>query len=175
VTQSSTLSAPFYTLRHPSVPAHLPPVTVMTVDILPTSLPLDASRHFSDALAPYLRALVAGYRGERADADVARALERATVVQEGNLVGRHEWLGEKVDVWRSSVGRLPGGVESRSGEATETAAKTGGEQAPALGTQRKRRVLMLGSGMVAGPAVNELCRHRGVELVIGILLACYPV
>jgi alpha-aminoadipic semialdehyde synthase len=62
---------------------------MMAVDILPTSLPLDASTHFSSVLQPYLSALVREYKGmEPRDDDEARlraALARATIAQGGKL------------------------------------------------------------------------------------------
>lgn len=114
----------------------------MAVDILPTALPIDASTHFSNVLVPYLESLVAGYKGSY-QGGLKGALDRATVTREGKLVEKHAWLGEKVEAWRSS----------NSGK-TET-------------TTRKRRILMLGSGMVAGPAVSEICKRRDIELIVG--------
>ena len=71
-------------------------------------------------------------------------MSRATVAQEGRLLGKHTWLGEKVEAWRAS-----------SSAEAQTAV-------------RKRRVLMLGSGMVAGPAVTEICKRGDVELIVGM-------
>ena len=117
----------------------------MAVDILPTALPIDASTHFSNVLVPYLESLVAGY--ECSDQGKLKgALDRATVAQEGNLIEKHAWLGEKVEAWRSSSSRN-----------TRTAT-------------RKQRILMLGSGMVAGPAVSEICKRDDIELTVGKFL-----
>jgi alpha-aminoadipic semialdehyde synthase len=30
----------------------------------------------------------------------------------------------------------------------------------------RKKVLMLGSGMVAGPAVDEICKRRDVEILV---------
>lgn len=117
----------------------------MAVDILPTALPIDASTHFSNVLVPYLESLVADYNGsDRGEPE--GALNRATVAREGKLAEKHAWLGEKVEAWRASG--------SRKTQATV----------------RKRRVLILGSGMVAGPAVSEICKRDDIELVVGKLL-----
>lgn len=69
----------------------------MSVDILPTQLPLDASCHFSNALMPYLRVLVREYQGEsigetKEDAPLVEALERATIAKRGRLTEGHGWL-----------------------------------------------------------------------------------
>lgn len=115
---------------------------MMAVDILPTALPIDASTHFSNVLISYLESLIAGYKGSD-QGKLKGGLDRATVAKEGQLVGKHAWLGEKVEAWRkSSSGR----------------AQTMG---------RKQRVLMLGSGMVAGPAVSEICKRDDIEFVVG--------
>lgn len=146
--RSSTLSAPFFSIR-PS-PA-LPPVTLMAVDILPTALPLEASTHFSDVLVPYLRTLIGEYRGaSEADegAEFRRAaLERATVARSGSLSKHFEWLKEPLGTW---------------------AASTASDAEPKVAVPlRKKRILLLGSGMVAGPAIEAICKRSDVELVVG--------
>jgi alpha-aminoadipic semialdehyde synthase len=63
---------------------------MMAVDILPSSIPYDASVHFSTVLMPYLRVLAQDYRGGMSksveDNDLRRSLEDATVAQRGHLV-----------------------------------------------------------------------------------------
>jgi len=116
----------------------------MAVDILPTALPIDASTHFSNVLVPYLGSLIAGY--QRSDQGKLKgALDRATVAQEGQLLEKHAWLGEKVKAWRTS-------------SSGETQAMTS-----------RKRVLILGSGMVAGPAISEICKRGDIELIVGKL------
>ena len=142
LTHTTTLCDPFYTSRPANLPSHLPGVQMMAVDILPTALPIDSSTHFSNVLVPYLESLVAGYKGSD-KGELGGALDRATVSQEGQLLGKHAWLGGKVEAWRMS-----------SGGKAQT-------------TTRMRRVLMLGSGMVAGPAISEICKRGDVELIVG--------
>ncbi|KAH9916537.1 Saccharopine dehydrogenase-domain-containing protein [Fomitopsis serialis] len=156
---ASTLSAPFFSIQ-PS--PTLPPVAIMAVDILPTALPLEASEHFSNVLAPYLRTLIDEYRGlpNHAD-DAARlrraALERATVAKGGQLSKDFEWLKEPLGSWAAGCKASEGA--SPIGAASEAAQKLGVPP-------RKKRVLMLGSGMVAGPAIEAICRRPYVELVV---------
>ena len=142
LTHTTTLCDPFYTSRPANVPLHLPGVQMMAVDILPTALPIDASTHFSSVLLPYLESLIAGYKGSD-QGKLRGALARATVAEEGKLMEKHTWLGEKVEAWR----------RSNSGK-TQT-------------TTKKQRVLMLGSGMVASPAVTEICKRSDIELIVG--------
>ena len=121
----------------------------MAVDILPTALPTDASTHFSNVLVPYLECLIASYKGSD-QGKLKDTLDRATVAQEGKLVEKHAWLGEKVETWRaSSNSKVPP-------------------------TTKKRRILMLGSGMVAGPAVSEICKRDDIELIVGRSLIRTP-
>lgn len=132
----------------------------MSVDILPSSLPLDASTHFSDVLVPYLSALIREYRGEgirEEEKEYVEALRDATVASRGELQGKHEWLQEPVEKWRSTC--TPAGLAG--------ATATGKGSAQRACVQKKKKVLVLGSGMVAGPAVEELCKHGDVELVVG--------
>ncbi|KIJ19435.1 hypothetical protein PAXINDRAFT_68974 [Paxillus involutus ATCC 200175] len=141
---ASTISEPFFKHRPSTLPAHLPSVQIMSVDILPSSLPLDASQHFCGVLMPYLKALIKEYRGEPVEQEYSDALKVATVARDGQLQGKHTGLAEHIEKWR-----LSGVVTAQS----ESVAK-------------KKRVLMLGSGMVAGPAVQELCRRSDVELIV---------
>lgn len=161
--RASTLSDPSFKYRPPSLPSHLPTLNIMSVDILPTSLPFDASNHFSSVLTPYLRALVNKYRGRPVNANAEKeyedALSRATVASEGRLADKHAWLLELVEKWRST---------STSSMSTQGPNDTDTIPTTAAGdTIRKKKVLMLGSGMVAGPAVEEICKRRDVELVVG--------
>ena len=124
----------------------------MAVDILPSSLPLDASRHFSDVVFPYLQGLIREYKGEKeAGGGYREALDRATVAKGGALVGKHKWLEEPLEAWR---------------ERSNVQCSTVSEGAR-TGSVRKKKVLMLGSGMVAGPAVDEICKRNDVELFVG--------
>jgi len=143
MSRASTLSDPFFKHRPPTLPGHLPSVQIMSVDILPSSLSLDASEHFCRVLMPYLKAVIQEYRGQSVQQEYFDALKTATVAKDGQLQGIHTWLEDPLDKWRRSAAKLEG----------------------SLG--KKKKVLMLGSGMVAGPAVRELCQRSDVELVVG--------
>lgn len=142
MSRASTISEPFFKYRPSTLPAHLPSVQIMSVDILPSSLPLDASEHFCRVLMPYLKAAIQEYRGLPVKQEYSEALKTATVAKDGQLQGTHTWLEDPLDKWRRSAVKLEG-------------------------SPRKKKVLMLGSGMVAGPAVQELCKRSDVELVVG--------
>ncbi|KAI0819731.1 Saccharopine dehydrogenase-domain-containing protein [Trametes gibbosa] len=164
LSRHTTLSSPFYTVRPATLPAHLPSLTTMAVDILPTALPLEASQHFSKAFLPYLRSVLAGYTPSGVDGEATRrtreaeALDRATVASGGELRQGWEWLRGPLGVWRDGLrASAPPDVVSESVDADKRPAATG---------TRPKKVLMLGSGMVAPPAVKELCRRQDVQLVV---------
>ncbi|PCH34748.1 hypothetical protein WOLCODRAFT_139556 [Wolfiporia cocos MD-104 SS10] len=169
----STLSAPFFSTRPPSLPAHLPSVTMMAVDILPTALPLEASQHFSQVLLPYLRMLIGEYGGggarqsaHRGDAParellLKQALDRATVAQRGKLSEPLAWLEQPLGIWHSA--RDVPAAESESYNLSEDSVC---ERRETRAFKEKKRVLMLGSGMVAGPAIEEICKRGDVQLVV---------
>ncbi|PFH49159.1 hypothetical protein AMATHDRAFT_148287 [Amanita thiersii Skay4041] len=155
---ATTLSSPFFKITPQTKPGEppLPEVQVMSVDILPTSIPFDASRHFSNALMPYLERVLGYYSDMNAIGKEdwqARALERASVAVGGALTGKHAWLQEGVDKCRSELVFKSSSVP----EATEVMPS---------GTLKKKRVLLLGSGMVAGPAVGHIAQRNDVELVV---------
>ncbi|KAI0758651.1 Saccharopine dehydrogenase-domain-containing protein [Trametes elegans] len=168
LTRHTTLSSPFYTARPPSLPAHLPSVTIMSVDILPTALPLEASQHFSKAFLPYLRSVISGYtepgRSVQSEQEgkIRSALERATVTTGGELTAAFDWLRKPLGVWKESV------VAASAAEHHHTSGNVAhAERHKAIpGVLPKKRVLMLGSGMVAPPAVAELAKRRDVQLVV---------
>jgi alpha-aminoadipic semialdehyde synthase len=73
--------------------------------------------------------------------EIDQTLNRARIVANSELLEKHEWLQDNVDKWRStqSVGLLP----------------------------QKKKVLLLGSGLVAGPAVEVFLKRPDVHLTIG--------
>ena len=144
VSRATTIDAPSFDVDG---------VTVVAVDILPASLPRDASVHFSERLLRYVRSVVNDYKGANdEDVEASNALKRATIASHGRLEKRHEWLAPKVEAWRATQ-------ESRRVDASGIGG-SGGYVA-------KKRVLVLGSGMVAGPAVDQLAGRPDVELIVG--------
>ncbi|GAA6037702.1 hypothetical protein JCM8097_002296 [Rhodosporidiobolus ruineniae] len=91
--------------------SHPTSTQISSVEILPAALPLDASTSFSSSLLPYLRRLLNGSlppAGTGAPNSLEGALERATLVKEGKLAEKHEWLyglleGEKVEKRQKAV------------------------------------------------------------------------
>ncbi|KAJ7069890.1 Saccharopine dehydrogenase-domain-containing protein [Mycena amicta] len=149
LTRSSTLSEPFYKTRPSTLPGHLPSVQMMAVDILPASIPWNSSQHFSNALSPYLDALINHYQS---GAPLSPELQRATIASHGRLTKQHEWL------WEANISsfRLSGPNALPSTDPVEITGKV----------LKKKKVLLLGSGMVAGPVVETLAQRRDIELVI---------
>ncbi|KAI0698029.1 Saccharopine dehydrogenase-domain-containing protein [Cytidiella melzeri] len=155
---ASTLSKPFFRTRPNDLPAHLPSVTMMAVDILPTALSRESSMHFSRVLLPYLRTLVKKYRFGRKhaclrheeDNERLRALDRATVADCGHLKEDHKWLENPLSVWRAQCQIM----QQEVSKAAEPA------------VVHRKKVLMLGSGMVAGPAIDEIASHSDTELLV---------
>jgi alpha-aminoadipic semialdehyde synthase len=122
----------------------------MAVDILPASIPLDASNHFSEALLPYMKSLIREYRGEQLSNDHREALARATITTRGELREQHRWLGKSVQAWREN-----------------TSPPSPSHPSPTVTTNSKKKVLILGSGMVAAPAVDEISKRPDIELLFG--------
>ncbi|KAI5116909.1 hypothetical protein M0805_000804 [Coniferiporia weirii] len=160
--RSSTLSEPFFSIDLPSAfpnmsPPHasLPPLQIMSVDILPTALPLEASTSFSKGILPYVRGVARRYgkdnklgSGKDGEAtELQDALERATIASAGKLRERHQWLEKSVNTSR----------QLQSKDSSERRS---------LNPLPKKKILLLGSGMVAGPAVDEICRRSDVALTI---------
>jgi len=129
----------------------------MSVDILPSEIPLDSSRHFSDKLMPYLRSLVRSEAGRDLspeDASHLEVLRRGTIIKGGKLREPHAWL-----------------LSQLTGPSTQPVTDSSSLDVAGLTTtehgKRKHRVLILGSGMVAKPAVDHIASRKDIELIVG--------
>ncbi|KAJ3859108.1 Saccharopine dehydrogenase-domain-containing protein [Lentinula novae-zelandiae] len=228
VTHATTLGKPFYKMEHissssnGSSPAFTSqtllkhPVYVQSVDILPASLPVDASEHFSNGLKKYLWGVVRQYASgveavnvasqETREAEtrdevkeVEDALQRATIASRGRLAGRFAeegFLGAKVGAYRAKrdatgVDDLtrpfyggskrclsslsPGSSSSFTTSPASSMLSPPSSPLPPLPTSPKhpkhpKRILLLGSGMVAGPAIRwimqRIMKEKDVVLVV---------
>ncbi|KAF5390911.1 hypothetical protein D9757_004030 [Collybiopsis confluens] len=222
LTHSTTLSDPHYKIDVPvstSQSTSLKPdsasssheLWIQAVDILPASLPFDASNHFSQGLWDYLRAVArryaayadwenskAGTRLFSSDVPIQRLganlsveehsnaiqleeqFRRATIASSGRLVGRFapgekdEWLGERVRNYRDKVAASSVGARRAVPSLALNPSALGVGSVPvnavrgmaSLSTFRPKRILLLGSGMVAGPAVRHIAERKDVELVV---------
>ncbi|QRV95699.1 hypothetical protein RhiJN_23717 [Ceratobasidium sp. AG-Ba] len=179
VTHPTSICAPIY--------QHESGVQLMTIEILPAELPKDASKHFAGALEPYLKALVV----QRGGKDVKEkyrerhqlaldALDRATIAEKGVLRPKHAWLMDRVEAYwveqkqkggvKEQVGGVKAGVESQAPDATvtpsEILAPSSDSRSAASSGHGKKTVLLLGSGMVARPAVDVFLGRKDVRLVV---------
>ena len=148
-----------FTARPIDHPPELPGIQVMSVDILPSEIPLDSSRHFSHKLLPYIRSLIRAQQGKSLSAEDAihmETIQRGTIAQNGKLQEPHSWLASRVGSLTGSsfIAQAPLIPEPTSAPVTASGAK-------------KKRVLLLGSGMVARPAINHIATRKDVELVVG--------
>jgi alpha-aminoadipic semialdehyde synthase len=169
VSRAATIDDPFFIARPAQHPPQLPGIQVMSVDILPSEIPLDSSRHFSDKLMPYLRSLVraeAGRNLSRDDASHLEVLRRGTIIEGGKLRGPHAWLSSHLT----------------GPSSTQTIANSNSQDVAGLNTaehgKRKHRVLILGSGMVAKPAVDHIASRKDIELIVGecpLPISCFKL
>ena len=68
---------------------------MMTVDILPSELPREASLHFSTALFPYVKAIVgANYSVPLEDLELPEAIRKALIVYQGKLTPDYAYIGK---------------------------------------------------------------------------------
>ena len=159
VSRAATIDEPVFTARPKDHPQDLPGIQVMSVDILPSELPLDSSCHFSDKLLPYLRSLIRSEQGKPLSPEDALNLEtiqRGTIAQGGKLQEPHSWLANRLGSLTSPLVSAPGLLAREEPTSIKTA-----------GVSKKRRVLLLGSGMVARPAVDHIATRKDVELLVG--------
>ncbi|KAK4048433.1 hypothetical protein OIV83_004779 [Microbotryomycetes sp. JL201] len=137
VTRATTVNDPFLQIdaatgemsRDPASPRT---TQVSAVEIYPSTLAVDSSKHFSSCIMPYVDSLVKDPTCSNNQDPLARALRRAIVVENGQLAEKHHWL------------------QTLLSEADKP----------------KRKVVLLGSGLVAGPAVRTLAARSDLDVVI---------
>jgi alpha-aminoadipic semialdehyde synthase len=91
---------------------------------------------------------------------VSRTVKQASIAESGQLTTRHQWLQAMVNAL-SSTGTIPT-AKAGGGTGSKTTNSVDKRSAP-------KSVLLLGSGLVAGPAVDVLAGRSDVRLVIGNL------
>ncbi|WVQ99333.1 hypothetical protein IAU59_006466 [Kwoniella sp. CBS 9459] len=129
-------------------------ILISSIDILPTELAADASTHFSSKILPLVRRALLPDSKEGDAVQETDTLERAKIVDDGRLTADHQWLGERVEAWQA---------ESSSMSSERSVSTTAKQPRAARG---KKKVLLLGSGLVAGPAVEVFASRPDVHLAI---------
>ncbi|KAG0307666.1 hypothetical protein BGZ98_010135 [Dissophora globulifera] len=131
-----------------------PGVQIMSVDILPSELPLESSQHFSDSLYPFVKELIR-------DNNEHPVLSGATIAEGGALKPAHHGLSKilkdtnaKENLAKIKAAALQGGASSST-------------KSTSFGTSTKpKKVLLCGSGFVAGPLVDYLLRDPQISITI---------
>lgn len=155
-------------------------VLISSTDILPTELrqfdskspslvrqltvlAKDASTYFSSKILPYVKHLVSP---RQSSCQLEETIQRATIVQDGQIQSKHEWLMPNVEKWRSGQKNA-----KEKPKPTLPASSNPSKPTSAL-APKKKKVLLLGSGLVAGPAVEVFSSRRDISLGIGELASC---
>ncbi|ORY32502.1 putative Saccharopine dehydrogenase [Naematelia encephala] len=140
-------------------------ILVSVVDILPTELAADASEHFSHCIMPYINHFISS---PNVPGEVADSLQRATIVDSGELTRPHQWLKARVDSWNTNPGEEivpPIQTPTSSWRGVEGAVRLRGKK-QIRRDGGKKKVLLLGSGLVAGPAVEVFAARKDILLAI---------
>ena len=135
----------------------------MSVDILPSQVPRDASEHFSKCLMPYLQTLIRQYQGtlRKEDTPIIQALDRASIARDGQLQGSFTWLRDPLEE------HLQCTLTGKSSEQRVAQNISGGLRKDIVRPEKKKKILLLGAGMVARPAIEEFYKRKDVQLVVG--------
>jgi alpha-aminoadipic semialdehyde synthase len=92
--------------------------------------------------------------------EIDETLERAKIVNEGVITSEHSWLAPRVEGWRNT--------QAGSSRPTSPSTDAAGGVKTSVLREKRKKVLLLGSGLVAGPAVDVFVSRGDVELVIGM-------
>ncbi|KAF8982576.1 hypothetical protein BGZ46_001041 [Entomortierella lignicola] len=123
-------------------------VQIMSVDILPSELPLESSQHFSNALYPYVKELIR-------DNTEHPVLAGATIAEDGKLKPAHAGLSKIL---------TDTNAKENLAKIKSSLGSTG--QSNFGSSSKPKKVLLCGSGFVAGPLVNYLLRDPNVSITI---------
>ena len=96
--------------------------------------------------------------------EIDETLARAQIVNEGVITSEHSWLAPRVEGWRNTQAG-----SSRPAPITDTARAV----KSSIMKDKRKKVLLLGSGLVAGPAVDVFVSRGDIELVIGMSACGY--
>jgi alpha-aminoadipic semialdehyde synthase len=79
------------------------------------------------------------------------------------ITAEHSWLAPRVEGWRNTQASS----STLSSSLSASSQKPSSLSPTATLRERKKKVLLLGSGLVAGPAVDVFVARGDVELVVG--------
>jgi len=97
--------------------------------------------------------------GSKKGDEIDETLERAKIVNQGVITSEHSWLAPRVEGWRNT--------QAGSSRPISPSTDTARAARPSIVKDKRKKVLLLGSGLVAGPAVDVFVSRGDVELVIG--------
>jgi alpha-aminoadipic semialdehyde synthase len=90
--------------------------------------------------------------------EIEETLVGAKIVNEGVITSEHSWLAPRVEGWRNT----------QAGSSRPTSTDANVAVKTSILREKRKKVLLLGSGLVAGPAVDVFVSRGDVELVIGM-------
>ncbi|KAH9461185.1 hypothetical protein Pst134EA_017495 [Puccinia striiformis f. sp. tritici] len=124
---------------------------LISIEILPSELPKDASEDFSSAIFPYITSLIQSKLSQNAveveQPELLHRLKNGMICGDGKLMPQHEGL-------TSLLADSPG--PERTKPASNKIQVSG----------EARKVVIFGSGLVAKPAIETLLQEPNVEVII---------
>ncbi|RHZ86408.1 hypothetical protein Glove_51g67 [Diversispora epigaea] len=152
LSHSTTIDDPFYYVDAINNKEHKKDIgkgtQIMAVDILPTEIPLESSKHFSKSLYPFMTDFING------TIDDNPVLAHATIAKDGKLVDSHSKLYDLLSN-NTSKNTSKNMSKNTSKNITNDAIR-----------KEKTKILLLGSGFDTKPLVDYLNRQKGFKLTV---------
>ncbi|WAR59798.1 hypothetical protein PtB15_11B439 [Puccinia triticina] len=122
---------------------------LISIEILPSELPKDASESFSSAIFPYITSLIQSKlpQNDVENPEILQRLKNGMICGDGILMPQHEGLAPLL---ASSLSPAP------ATPVTNKMDVSGGSQ----------KVVIFGSGLVAKPAIETLLQEANIEVTI---------
>ncbi|XP_061496112.1 alpha-aminoadipic semialdehyde synthase, mitochondrial isoform X1 [Rhineura floridana] len=152
VTECTTIDSPFCMydadqhIIHDSVEGS--GILMCSIDNLPAQLPIESTECFGDMLFPYIEEMLLSEASEPLESqNYSPVVRDAVIASNGSLTEKYKYI-QKLR-------------ESR-------------EYTQSLAMDKKKKILILGSGYVSGPVIEYLTRDPNIEITAVSPLSLYP-
>ncbi|MBW0508035.1 hypothetical protein O181_047750 [Austropuccinia psidii MF-1] len=164
VNRASTIEAPYLYFKHSLAESGAietdwadpqAALQLISIEILPSELPKDASKCFSSAIFPYVTALIQtklSLEFETSTKEIG-CLENAMICKDNQLMPQHNGLGRLL---AKPANSLTNGIHDKNLSIKHK-----------IDVQTSQNVVIFGSGLTAKPVIETLLNDSSVKVIIG--------
>uniref|UniRef100_A0A8C4IV44 Alpha-aminoadipic semialdehyde synthase, mitochondrial n=1 Tax=Dromaius novaehollandiae TaxID=8790 RepID=A0A8C4IV44_DRONO len=169
MTECTTIDSPFCMydadqhIIHDSVEGS--GILMCSIDNLPAQLPIEATEYFGDMLFPYIEEMLLSEGSQPLESQNYSSVVRdAVIASNGSLTAKFEYIQKLRETRKSSL------CQHCCSEDLHITATSYKEYAQSLNMDKKKRVLLLGSGYVSGPVLEYLTRDSNIDITVASIM-----